>query len=104
MDPKVFLVVDTMKVGEISKPIAFTEPDGKEVYKILYLKSKIPPHKGSLEQDYAKFKEQAQQEKTNRILSDWFEKRREDTYIRIDDEYSACPELKIWTKNMTAKK
>jgi peptidyl-prolyl cis-trans isomerase SurA len=104
LDPKVFLVVDTMKVGGISKPVLFTEPDGKEAYKILYLKSKIPPHKGNLEQDYAKFKEQAQQEKTNRILSDWFEKRREDTYIRIDDEYSSCPELKIWTKNMTAKK
>ena len=65
LDPKVFLVVDTMKVGGISKPVLFTEPDGKEAYKILYLKSKIPPHKGNLEQDYAKFKEQAQQEKTN---------------------------------------
>lgn len=104
LDPKVFLVVDTMKVGDISKPVVFTEADGKEAYKILYLKSKIPPHKGNLEQDYAKFKEQAQQEKTNRILSDWFEKRREDTYIRIDDEYSSCAELSIWTKHMTAKK
>lgn len=104
LDPKVFLVVDPMKVGEISKPVSFTEPDGKEGYKILYLKSKIPPHKGNLEQDYAKFKEKAQQEKTDRLLSDWFEKRREDTYIRIDDEYNNCDELKIWTKHMTAKK
>lgn len=104
LDPKVFLIVDTMKVGDISKPVAFTDPDGKESYKIFYLKSKIPPHKGNLEQDYAKFKERAQQEKTDRILSDWFSKRREDTYIRIDEEYSSCDELKIWTKNVTAKK
>jgi len=104
LDPKVFLIVDSMKVGEISKPVAFNDPDGKEGYKILYLKSKIPPHKGNLEQDYAKFKERAQQEKIDRMLSDWFAKRREDTYIRIDEEYNDCSELKIWTKNVTAKK
>lgn len=103
LDPKVFLVVDTMKEGEISKPIAFTDAEGKEGFKILYLKSKIPPHKGNLEQDYAKFKEKALQDKTNRILSDWFKKRREDTYIRIDDDYDDCDELKIWTRHMTAK-
>jgi peptidyl-prolyl cis-trans isomerase SurA len=102
LDPKVFLVVDTMKVGEISKPVLFTGQDGKEGYKILFLKSKIPPHKGNLEQDYAKFKERAQQGKIDRILSEWFEKRRENTYIRIDEDYNKCDELKIWTK--TAKK
>jgi peptidyl-prolyl cis-trans isomerase SurA len=91
-----------MKVGEISKPVLFTGQDGKEGYKILFLKSKIPPHKGNLEQDYAKFKERAQQGKIDRILSEWFEKRRENTYIRIDEDYNKCDELKIWTK--TAKK
>jgi peptidyl-prolyl cis-trans isomerase SurA len=43
LDPKVFLVVDTMKVGEISKPVLFTGQDGKEGYKILFIKKKIPP-------------------------------------------------------------
>lgn len=104
LDPKIFVVVDTMKVGEISQPVAFTDPDGKQGYKILYLKSKIPPHKGNLEQDYAKFKEKAQQNKIDRMLSEWFEKRRENTYIRIDEDYDDCDELKIWTKSSTAKK
>jgi peptidyl-prolyl cis-trans isomerase SurA len=56
-----------------------------------------------LEQDYAKFKEKAQEDKVNRMLSIWFEKRRENTYIRIDSEYGTCDELKIWQKNVTAK-
>jgi peptidyl-prolyl cis-trans isomerase SurA len=99
LDPKVFLVVDTMKVGEISQPVPFTDQSGKEGYKILYLKAKIPPHKGNLEQDYAKFKERAQEDKTNKYLSDWFEKRRKNTYIRIDEDYDHCDELKIWTAN-----
>ncbi|WP_214226882.1 peptidylprolyl isomerase [Pedobacter sp. B4-66] len=104
LDPKVFIVVDTMKVGEVSQPVAFSDPDGKQGYKILYLKSKIPPHKGNLEQDYAKFKEKAQQSKIDRMLSEWFEKRRENTYIRIDEDYDNCDELKIWVKGSTAKK
>ncbi|PYF70737.1 peptidylprolyl isomerase [Pedobacter nutrimenti] len=100
VDPKVFLVIDTMKVGEISQPVFFTGADGKDGYKIFLLKSKVPPHKGNLEQDYAKFKEKAQEQKMDKTLSEWFEKRRENTYIRIDNDYISCNELKIWTKNL----
>ena len=103
LDPKTFLVVDTMKVGEVSKPVAYTGRDGKEGYKIVLLKSKIAPHKGNLEQDYAKFKEKAQEQKSDRVMSEWFEKRRENTYIRIDEEYQGCDELKLWTKPLPEK-
>lgn len=97
LDPSVFVVIDTMKVGNISKPVAFTnQQDGKEGYKILFLKSKIPPHKGNLEQDFPKFKERAQSEKVERVMSEWFEKRKETTYIRVDDEFATCDELKLW--------
>ncbi len=99
LDPAVFVVIDTMKVGSISKPIAFkNEQDGKEGYKIFFLKSRIAPHKGSLDQDYPKFKERAQKEKEARVMSEWFEKRKETTYIRIDDEFSTCDEMKLWVK------
>jgi peptidyl-prolyl cis-trans isomerase SurA len=99
LDPSVFLVIDTMKVNEISAPIPFkNEQDGKEGYKIFLLKSKTPPHKGNLEQDYPKFKERAQKEKEDRVMSEWFEKRKETTYIRIDDEFATCDEMKLWVK------
>ncbi len=100
LDPNVFLVIDTMKAGEISKPFYFPADEmGNEGYKIVYLKSKIPPHKGSLEQDYPKFKERAQKEKEDKIVSEWFEKRKETTYIKIDEEYGGCSELKLWFKD-----
>lgn len=99
LDPAVFVVIDTMKVGSISKPVAFkNEQDGKEGYKLFFLKSKIAPHKGSLDQDYPKFKERAQKEKEARVMSEWFEKRKETTYIRVDDEFSTCDEMKLWVK------
>ena len=97
LDPAVFVVIDTMKVGNVSKPVAFSsQQDGREGYKIFFLKSKIPPHKGNLEQDFPKFKERAQKEKEARVMSEWFEKRKETTYIRIDDEFATCDEMKLW--------
>jgi peptidyl-prolyl cis-trans isomerase SurA len=98
IDPKDFLVLDTMKVASVSTPTMYVGQDGKEGYKILFLKSKIPPHKGNLDQDYAKFKAKALEQKMDKVLSEWFEKRRENTYIKVDDEFKTCDDLKIWTK------
>jgi len=104
LDPAVFLVIDTMKIGGISKPDLYTAADGKQGYRLLYLKSKIPPHKANMAQDFPKIRDAAQSDKINRTLSEWFEKRRESTYIKIDDEFNTCDELKIWTKTATASK
>ncbi|WP_316834439.1 peptidylprolyl isomerase [Pedobacter nutrimenti] len=100
LDPKIFLVVDTMKAPEISKPVFFSGADGKDGYKILFLKSKVAPHKGNLNQDYVKFKERAQELKVNKALSEWFEKRRGSTFIKIDADYLGCKELEIWRKKV----
>lgn len=97
LDPTVFTVIDTMKVGSISKPISFKDQQrGKEGFKIFFLKSKTQPHKGNLEQDYPKFKELAEAEKRSKVISEWFEKRKENTYVRIDEEFADCAELKMW--------
>jgi len=105
LDPQVALVTDTMKVGSISKPVLFTDAQtGKKSYKILYLKSITDAHKANLEQDFAKLKERATDDKLNRTVSEWFEKRRKETFIKIDPEYQTCGVLKGWiTPNTTAQ-
>jgi len=96
LDPQVALVTDTMKVGSISKPQLFTGSDGKKSYKILYLKSSTNAHKANLAQDYPKLKEYATNDKINRTVSEWFQKKRRQTFIKIDPEYQSCPQLKGW--------
>jgi len=96
LDPKVALVVDTMKVGSISKPDVFTGADGKKSYKILYLKSATDAHKANLAQDFPKLKDFAYQDKNTRVVNQWFDKRRKQTFIKIDPEYQACDILKKW--------
>lgn len=99
-DVEVFNAIDPLKEGEISKPIVYTDKRlGERSYRIYYLRSRIPPHKANMEQDFAKIKEAARQDKVNRTLSEWFETRRETTYIDINPEFMSCEELKIWTKS-----
>jgi len=99
LDPSVFLAIDTLKVGEYSQPELFTARDGKKGYRFLFLKSKTDPHQESLDLDYPKIKELAYQEKENRILSEWFDKRRSTTYIKLDPEYQSCSNMKLWVTN-----
>ncbi|MDB5130746.1 MAG: peptidylprolyl isomerase [Mucilaginibacter sp.] len=96
LDPQVALITDTMKVGGISKPQVFTGQDGKKTFKILYLKSTTNAHKANLAQDYPKIKEYATNDKINRTVSDWFRKKRKQTFIKIDPQYQSCPTLLGW--------
>lgn len=96
LDPSVFFAIDTMKVGEYSKPYQFTSRDGKKGYRFVYLKSRTEPHKANLDQDFPKIKEMAYEDKVERRVSEWFQKRRESTYIKIDPEFQTCSSLKMW--------
>ena len=98
LEAQVFLTADTMKVGGFSRPDIFTSPAGKQGYRFLYLKSKTGPHVANLKQDYPKIKEVAYQDKVNRTISQWFEKRRKTTFTKIDEEFQTCSILKAWTK------
>ena len=103
LDPQIALVVDTMKVGSISPPSLFVDKNNKKSYKILYLKSKTDAHKANLAQDFPKLKDAASESKINKTVSEWFEKRRKETYINIDPEYQTCDQLKSWVVTTTAQ-
>ncbi|HWK98659.1 MAG TPA: hypothetical protein VNQ55_01875, partial [Parapedobacter sp.] len=99
LDASVFTAIDTLQPGEYSRPSQFTDRTGKSGYRFTYLKSRTPPHQASLEMDFAKIKEAALEDKINRKLSEWFESRREVTFIDINEAYHNCEDLKIWLKD-----
>lgn len=90
LDPGVFFRIDSMKVGEISKPIVYRTDEGKDAVRILYYKSRIPPHQASLKEDYHRIQTATLNEKKNRILEQWFLKARQDVFINIDKTYDYC--------------
>ncbi|MEX2234100.1 MAG: peptidylprolyl isomerase [Cyclobacteriaceae bacterium] len=90
LDPIVFFRIDSMQVGDISKPIVYRTDDGKDAVRILYYKSRIPPHQASLHDDYHKIQVAALNEKKNKVLERWFIKARQDVFINIDKTYDYC--------------
>ncbi|WP_239022864.1 peptidylprolyl isomerase [Pontibacter mangrovi] len=90
VDPAIFFVIDTMEVGDISEPIAYTTPDGKEAMRIIYLKSKTQPHQANLDDDYQKIASAALNQKRSKAVNEWFKKNINSVYIEIDPEYQDC--------------
>jgi peptidyl-prolyl cis-trans isomerase SurA len=90
IDPVVYLSIDTMKVGSISKPLAYRTEDGKEAVRILYYKAKVPPHQANLKDDWHRIQSAALAEKKDKVIGKWFSKSRQDVFINIDPSYKYC--------------
>ncbi len=98
LDPEIYFTIDTMEIGEISKPFAFRSGPGETSYRIVYLKSRTKPHKASLELDYTKIKLAAIEQKKSIHLNNWVQQTVESTYIQVDPSYHHCPAVKQWMK------
>lgn len=90
IDPVVYLAIDTMKVGSISKPLTYRTEEGKEAARILYYKAKLPPHQANLKDDWHRIQSAALAEKKDKIIEKWFVKSRQDVFINIDPAYNYC--------------
>jgi peptidyl-prolyl cis-trans isomerase SurA len=90
IDPVVYFTIDTMKVGQISRPIIYRTDDGKDAVRILFFKSKLPPHQANLKDDWHRIQAAALAEKKDIALEKWFRKARKDVFINIDPEYDNC--------------
>lgn len=98
--PSLFSIVDTMKAGTFTSPQEFVGggPSPKKGFRIVYLKSKVLPHRASLLLDYPRIQNFALQSKQNKVLQEWVEKKRHSTYIRVDPQYTDCPVISSWYK------
>jgi peptidyl-prolyl cis-trans isomerase SurA len=90
IDPIVYFTIDTMKVGQISRPIKYRTDDGKDAVRILFFKTKLPPHQANLKDDWHRIHAAALAEKKDIALDKWFRKARKDVFISIDPEYNNC--------------
>jgi peptidyl-prolyl cis-trans isomerase SurA len=90
IDPVIYLNIDTMKVGNISKPLVYRTDDGKNAARILYFKKKLPPHQANLKDDWNRIQSATLAEKKDLALDKWFKKARQDVFINIDPAYNGC--------------
>lgn len=93
LDPVVFFTIDSMEVGQISSPIAFRMPDGKDAVRIIWFRAKVDAHKASLKTDYQKIYAAALEERRTQAIEDWFSKAKGEVFIDIKPEFSNCKVL-----------
>jgi peptidyl-prolyl cis-trans isomerase SurA len=94
LDPKDYLLIRDMIVGEISKPIESTDENNKIMYKVVKLKSRSDPHKANLKQDYVLLQNMALADKKDKIVRKWVMNKQSETYIHLDIRYSGCSFIK----------
>jgi len=97
LDVGLFMVIDKLKVGEISRPVSMQTEEGKNAYRIIRLQRRTEPHTANLKDDYQMIQEAALEDKKNRIISDWIIQKTKNTYINIIDDYNACIFQNKWT-------
>ncbi|MEM6831480.1 MAG: peptidylprolyl isomerase, partial [Bacteroidota bacterium] len=90
LDPNIFFTLDTMKIGNITKPLRFTQQDGSYAYRMLYYRDKVSPHQANLRDDYQKIASAALNKKRNKRLADWFELAQSNVFIQVDPEFDYC--------------
>ena len=98
IDQRLFLTVENMKPGDISKAVKTQSPDGKEAYNLFFLKSQSEPHVANMKDDYQRIQQAALGEKKNKAIETWINDKASKTYVRIDEAYKDCPFAHRWSE------
>ncbi len=98
IDPSIFFNVDKMKPGDISKPVLMKDAEGKQAYRILYLKARTSPHRANLKDDYDKIQNAALEKTKGEAIKKWVNDKISKTYLKIFEPYNKCKFENNWIK------
>jgi peptidyl-prolyl cis-trans isomerase SurA len=90
LPPEISRTINTMAVGEISKPFTMINSKNREIVAIVKLRSRTEGHVASLSEDFQAIKSMVEAEKRDEILDKWISKKISETYIRINDNWRNC--------------
>ena len=92
-------VVNTMKVGEVSKAFEMINDKGQQVCAIVKLKSKNEEHYASITEDFQTLQEIVEQQRQEEVIDKWIRDKQKNTYIRIKDDWRDCDfKYQNWVK------
>ena len=92
-------VVDTLKVGEVSKSFSMVNKKGKTVCVIAKLVNRVDAHRATITEDFQAMKDIVQARRRADFIKDWVQKKIKTTYVRINEDYRNCNfEYEGWIK------
>ena len=92
-------VVDTLKVGQISKAFQMINSKGKTVCALVKLKSRVDGHRATITEDFQTMKNVVVAKRKDEFLKEWVKKKLKSVYVRMNDRYKDCEfEYEGWIK------
>jgi peptidyl-prolyl cis-trans isomerase SurA len=99
VDQQIFLLTDAMEKGDVSQPNLYMNLyDRKQGVRIVRLMERSEPHRANLKSDYALIKRAAENDKKQRLISNWVKSKIGNAYIRIDDSFQNCTFKNNWIR------
>lgn len=80
-------VVDTLKVGAVSKAFQMVNSKGKTVCAIVKLKARTEGHRATITEDFQVMKNVVLAKEREAFLKSWIQKKIRETYVKFDDRY-----------------
>ena len=99
-------IVNTMEVGDISKPFIMIDPKlNREVVAIVKLTDRIQGHQANIAEDYQLIKNMYEDAERQEVLRKWLDNKIKDTYVRIEDGWRNCEfQHSGWIKSSSTSK
>ncbi len=90
LSPELARVVDTLQVGNISKPFTMINTKGKTICAIARLKNRTMTHRANITEDFQVMKEVVEAKKGEEAILKWIHEKQQSTYIRINPDWRDC--------------
>ncbi|MDD4637507.1 MAG: peptidylprolyl isomerase [Bacteroidales bacterium] len=100
LPPEVGKTVESLKVGELSKPFLMIDrASNKKVCAVVKLKNRIEGHVANTGEDFQELKSIVEMSKKDLILRKWISEKQKSTYVRINEKWRKCDfQYKGWVK------
>lgn len=95
--------LSSLKVGEYSPPVEFTDERGKKGVRLVVVQNKTEPHRENLKDDYNRVAMRAIEEKKEAAVEKWFKSKLPTYYVMVDPDYSGCESIRKTFPNFTGK-
>ena len=95
LDKDIVALIGTMKVGEFTQPLEFTQEGlKKKGVRIVYFKNRTEPHRMNLKDDYSRISQISLEQKKQTVLQKWFKDHLPSYNIVVDeDNKKSCVNL-----------
>ena len=89
LSPEEFYIIKNLETNVISQPFEAKQKN-KVAYKIIEIVRRIPSHRANFVEDYDLIVNISENKKKQEELEKWIDKKREKTYIKIEEPFNQC--------------